>query len=79
MEIKTEAIEHACRAAYKKGLIDAAQIICKNCRRSRPEHGRRPGFFHDDGFFTCDAREIIQLLEMAGGWQAEWPKITPMM
>lgn len=76
MEIQIEAVQNACRAAYKKGLIDAAQIVCKHCRRSRPERGRRPGFFHEDHFFTCDAREIIELLDAAGGWQAEWPKIS---
>ena len=78
IETTSEAVQMACRAAYKNGLIDAAQAVCRYCRQERPERGRRPGFFHRGNCFECDARAIIQLLEDAGGWEAVWPKVTAL-
>lgn len=56
--------------AYKKGLIDAAQVTCPQCRRSRPRICQF-GAHHANG--DCRAHRIIKLLEDAGGWQADWP------
>jgi hypothetical protein len=70
IETTVEAIRGACSAAYKKGLIDAAQAVCRYCRESKP--ASLPGVISHGGIL-CNAVGIIEILEMSGGWEAEWP------
>lgn len=76
--ITTEAVLNACRAAYKKGMIEAAQDICWACTRQRPEIKENGKVVHDGGLTACEAGPIIRRIEWAGGWQAEWPAPVPM-
>lgn len=70
IETTSETVLNACRAAYKKGLIDAAMAMCRHCRTSKPTV--LPAVISHGGIL-CGAVGIIELLEGAGGWQAEWP------
>jgi hypothetical protein len=71
-ETMEETVHNACRAAYKKGLIDAAQAVCRYCSRSKPTV--LPGVISHGGVL-CNAVGIIEILEMSGGWQADWPNV----
>lgn len=76
MEEKTitttlETVHGACRAAYKKGLIQGAQAICSLCHKAPPARETVLGWMH--GVVSCNAARIHDLLEGAGGWQVEWP------
>lgn len=66
-----ETILNACRASYKKGLIDAAQAVCRRCSESRPL--LRRGQWEHNNVWICEVPQVIELLEAAGGWQAAWP------
>jgi hypothetical protein len=70
VETTVATVHAACRAAYKKGLIDAAQTVCRHCRETKPTV--LPGVISHGGLL-CNAVGIIELLETAGGWQADWP------
>lgn len=76
--LDVEAVLNACRAAYKKGLIDAAQVICLRCREKAPQRGRTGELLHMT-CWQCPASEIIELLEAAGGWQADWPDVSDIL
>lgn len=75
---KIETTLTACRAAYKTGLIAAAQAICPLCREMPPVRYCRV-FEHLGDYSTnkCPASEILMLLEECGGWKAAWPAYEP--
>lgn len=60
----------ACRAAYKKGLVDAISDLCGKCEDGDPV---KPGLDRRlrHGSKLCRARKVHQRLEAAGGWHPE--------
>lgn len=71
VETSLEVVTRACNAAYKKGMIDAARVVCSLCRKEPPTWGGQY-FRHPSG--PCCAGAIHVLIEAAGGWVAEWPQ-----
>lgn len=60
----------ACRAAYKKGLVDSIHDACGKCEDGdKPIPGLDHRLRHGDRL--CKARKIHARLEAAGGWHPE--------
>jgi hypothetical protein len=60
----------ACRAAFKKGLVDAIADVCPKCDDGdKPAKGLDQRLRH--GSRLCRARRIHERLEAAGGWSPE--------
>ena len=71
-DLKTtvNTVLRACRAAYKKGLVDAISDVCARCEDGdKPEKGLDQRLRH--GARLCRARWIHGRLEAAGGWNPE--------
>ncbi len=72
----------AAHVAYKRGLIAAAQSVCRLCRTAPPVRradeedvpvGDRTWEHLYHGVASCNVSRILALLEAAGGWKPEWP------
>lgn len=70
---EVETALRACKAAYKKGLIEAAQDMCNGCCHERPVRGSDGVSVFHEGGLPCTAAPIIIRLERSGGWTAQWP------
>jgi hypothetical protein len=72
---QAEVVLTACRAAYKQGLIDAAQDVCHWCKSFPPiRRSHKDPWVHPDG--ECCAGTVHNRLAALGGWQVDWPEYS---